>query len=207
MPIVYQQQINTFTKIGVWHITETEDFFLEYIQLQYPINHPQKRLQHLAGRHLLKALFPSFPIELIQIAQTRKPFLQNDHYHFSISHCGNYAAAIISTQNRVGVDIEIPQPKILAIQHKFFTEDEQYVLQKALLEPIEKATLVWSVKEAIFKWYAAGKVDFKGNMQIKQIKITPKGYLVNCFFIKNETKALKVENIWIDGICICWVIS
>ena len=55
MPLVYQQNINAVTKMGVWHITETEDFFAS-VPLQKEITHPNKRLQHLAGRFLLKAL-------------------------------------------------------------------------------------------------------------------------------------------------------
>ena len=53
MPLVYQQNINEHTKIGVWHILEAEDFFLEKVKEQYKITHPQKRIQHLAGRYLL----------------------------------------------------------------------------------------------------------------------------------------------------------
>jgi len=48
MPLVYQQDINEDAKIGVWHITESEDFFLESVFPQKEINHPHKRLQHLA---------------------------------------------------------------------------------------------------------------------------------------------------------------
>ena len=112
MPLIYEQQIDSSTKIGVWHITEEENFFLEHVPLQRSITHPHKRLQHLAGRYLLRELFPEFPLSLIIIADTRKPFLEDDAFHFSISHCGNYAAAIVSTQSRVGVDIEIPHSKI-----------------------------------------------------------------------------------------------
>ena len=53
MPLVYQQNINEHTKIGVWHILETEDFFLEKAKEQYKISHFKKKLQHLAGRYLL----------------------------------------------------------------------------------------------------------------------------------------------------------
>jgi hypothetical protein len=50
MPLVYQQNINASTKLGVWHIEEPEAFFLEQVPLQREITHPNKRLQHLAGR-------------------------------------------------------------------------------------------------------------------------------------------------------------
>ena len=82
--------------MAVWHIAEPESFFLEQVPLQKQISHPHKRLQHLAGRLLLKELVPGFPVELIRIADTKKPYLENEPYHFSISHCGDYAAAIVS---------------------------------------------------------------------------------------------------------------
>ena len=119
MPLVYQQNINAGTKIAVWHITEPESFFLKQVPLQREISHWHKRLQHLAGRLLLKELFPHFPVSMIRIADTKKPFLPDEPFHFSISHCGNYAAAIVSQTNRVGIDVEIPNKKIENLQHKF----------------------------------------------------------------------------------------
>ena len=95
MPIFYQQDIDDSTKLGIWKIEEDEDFFLEQVPLQRDITHPHKRLQHLAGRFLLKYLFPDFPVKLIKIADTKKPFLEDEAYHFSISHCDDYAAAIV----------------------------------------------------------------------------------------------------------------
>ena len=118
MPLVYQQNINASTKLGVWHIAESEAFFSERICVIQQIAHPHKRLQHLAGRMVLTELFPTFPVNEILIAATRKPYLPQQEFQFSISHCGDYAAAIVSRANRVGVDIEIPQAKIEPICHK-----------------------------------------------------------------------------------------
>src|SRR5438270_10925403 len=103
MPMFYQHTINDTTKLGLWHIAETESFFLQKVPLKRDITHWLKRLQHLAGRYLLQELFPGFPHHLIEIADTRKPFLPNEEYHFSISHCGEYAAAIVSKHDRVGI--------------------------------------------------------------------------------------------------------
>ncbi|MEO6454267.1 MAG: 4-phosphopantetheinyl transferase, partial [Ginsengibacter sp.] len=91
MPLFYQHTINDATKISIWHIVETEDFFLNKVPLPGIVTHWHKRLQHLAGRYLLQELCPGFPYHLIEIAGTRKPFLANEKYHFSISHCGDYA--------------------------------------------------------------------------------------------------------------------
>ena len=168
MPLFYQHNINEFTRLAIWHITEGEDFFLAKVPLKRDVSHAQKRLQHLAGRYLLYALFPDFPLEEILIADTKKPYLVDEKYHFSISHFGSYAAAIVSSTSRVGVDVEKASPTIEKIRNKFLSPVESSIA----FEGIEKSghrlrqlTLLWSAKESIFKWYSLGKVNFKEHIQ------------------------------------------
>ncbi len=176
MPVFYQHNINETTRLGIWHIEETESFFLNHVPLQRAISHPHKRLQHLAGRYLLQHLFPGFPYELISIADTRKPFLSNEAYHFSISHCGDYAAALVSTTQRVGIDIELVKPSITAVRHKFLSEEELALLQVLAHEQHGRSlsdellyTICWSAKESIYKWFGNGGVDFKRHMPLQAI--------------------------------------
>jgi 4'-phosphopantetheinyl transferase EntD len=169
MPLFYQHNINDTTKLAVWKIDEPEIFFLEHVPLQREITHPQKRLQHLAGRYLLKHLFPDFPYSEILIADTRKPYLANEQYHFSISHCGNYAAALVSSDHRVGIDIEKPTQKIKRVMHKFIHDNDLLHMNGSYLyryDPLQLLTVIWSAKEALFKWYSLGEVDFKEYMQL-----------------------------------------
>ena len=168
MPLFYQHNINESTKLAIWHITEDEDFFLLRVPLKRDVSHAQKRLQHLAGRYLLTELFPDFPLEEIMIADTRKPYLEYEQYHFSISHFGQYAAAIVSSTNRVGVDVEKTSPAIEKIRNKFLSPHESEIA----FEGIEKSghrlrqlTLLWSAKESIFKWYSLGNVNFKDHIR------------------------------------------
>ncbi len=205
MPLVYQQNINASTKLGVWHIAEAEDFFLRRVPLQNNITHPHKRLQHLAGRILLQELFDDFPLELIKIADTKKPFLPNDAFHFSISHCDDYAAAIVSRQNRVGVDIEIPQQKIERIQHKFLTAAEMDILSILDIDKSQKLTLAWSIKETVFKWYGFGKIDFKEHMQINECSYADNQFMARCSFMKNTPLHLKVQGFFFNGNCLTWL--
>jgi phosphopantetheinyl transferase len=207
MSLIHHQQINAATKIGVWHITEAENFFLQKVDIQRTITHPHKRLQHLAGRYLLAELFPDFPIELIKIADTRKPFLANEAFHFSISHCGDYAAAIVSTHNRVGVDIEIPHPKIERIKHKFITEKEKNILDIVDAGEHNILTMAWSIKEAMFKWEGIGEVDFKKHMQIEAINKTINGFVADCIFNKEKEIHLQVNNILVGGNNLSWVVT
>jgi len=178
MPLFYQHNINQDTRLAIWHIEEPESFFLQKVPLKRDVSHPFKRRQHLAGRYLLSFLFPEFPVEEIMIADTRQPFLASQRFHFSISHCGNYAAAIVSLSSRVGVDIEQISPRIERVGHKFLDDEEAHFFNDDYARFLEQwglrgrvfqefLTLIWSAKEAIFKWYGKGELDFKKHMKLE----------------------------------------
>jgi phosphopantetheinyl transferase len=210
MPLVYQQNINATTKIAVWHITEPEDFFLAIVPVQREIRHWHKRLQHLAGRLLLKEMYPGFPVELIQIADTKKPFLENEPFHFSISHCGDYAAAMVSKTHRVGVDVELLNDKIEQIQHKFTSDEELEKIRTASFGQnskfkIQNLTLSWSVKESVFKWWGRGQVDFKKDITLKSITGMPEQGVVHCIF-KDEFE-LHVHYLFFNNNFLTWVLT
>jgi phosphopantetheinyl transferase len=78
---------------------------------------------------LLKHLVPHFPLALIQLADTKKPYLEDELFHFSISHCGDFAAVIVSTHNRVGIDVELVSEKTGRIQNKFVSKPKWNCLQ------------------------------------------------------------------------------
>ena len=168
MPIFYQQDIDGDSRLAIWKIEEEEAFFLQSVPLQRAITHPHKRLQHLAGRYLLKHLFPQLPLHLIRVADTRKPFLPDEEFHFSVSHCNDYAAVLVSRKHRVGVDVELAAPKVERIRHKFTSEAEWAMLMGLGLEAMLAANLAWSCKEAGFKWYGNGGVDFREDMVIRR---------------------------------------
>ena len=217
MPIFFQHQINETTRLGIWKIEENEDFFKYNVPLHRDVTHPHKRLQHLAGRFLLQFLFPDFPFGLIQIADTRKPFLPGDPYHFSISHCGDYAAAIVSKNSRVGIDIEIPVEKIARIKDKFLNDDEQQRWTSVMMskekqnnkqsDDAEKKvllTLLWSCKESVFKWYGNGKVDFREHINLKEQDSVNE--TIRCLFTKNQSSLL-IQYRKLDHLILAWVVS
>jgi 4'-phosphopantetheinyl transferase EntD len=212
MSLFYQHNINAGTKLGIWRIEEPEDYFLMHVPVKRDVSHPAKRLQHLAGRFLLPYLFSDFPLSEIQIADTRKPYLVDEKYHFSISHCGNYAGVIASNSNRVGIDIEIISPRIYNIFHKFVNEREKVFLEE--WEPLTQmhlqlTTILWSAKEALFKWYGLGQVDFKEHMQLSG----PVVFLSNEWielpftFYKAEEVHAKIMAKVFGDIVLAWVIT
>ncbi|RXK62671.1 4'-phosphopantetheinyl transferase superfamily protein [Lacibacter luteus] len=209
MALVYQHTINSGTRAGLWRIEEAEDFFLEKVPLKRDVSHPHKRLQHLAGRYLLPTLFEDFPLEEILIADTRKPFLPDEKYHFSISHCGDYAAAIVSSTQRVGIDIEKASEKILRVSHKFLTEREKMLLdeQMSAQQLLQLTSLMWSTKESMFKWFGDGGVDFREHMHIENIEGSDEEGKLICSFRKHEPLPLTVHYRFLYDLVMSWVVS
>jgi phosphopantetheinyl transferase len=208
MPLFYQQNINATTKLGIWKIEETESYFAETVPLQRDITHPHKRLQHLAARYLLRYLFPDFPYEEIVIADTRKPYLPNEQYHFSISHCGDYAAAIVSRSYRVGIDIEIPTPRVMKITRKFLSVKEQEQFAEPLAaNDMATITLLWSAKEALFKWWSVGQVDFSEMMVLQPFTPSLYGQIPAVFKSPQADIGLTVQYEQLEHIVLAYVMS
>lgn len=201
MPLFLKKDINDDTRLGIWKIEEEEDFFKTFVPSHRDVTHPHKRLQHLSGRFLLKYLYPYFPSHLIQIADTRKPFLADETFHFSISHCGDYAAAIVSRNYRVGIDIEIPNEKVQRISHKFISE---YELKELNPEALSDFTQIWSAKEAVFKWYGEGEVDFRQHIQLRCDVENPNN--LRCFFAKTGVH-LDVYACKFPSLCLSYVVT
>lgn len=219
LPLFYQHTINERTKLGVWKITEPQEFFLTKVPLQREITHPHKKLQHLAGRYLLTHLFPDFPYEEILIADTKKPYLPYEQYHFSISHCGDYAAAVVSSASRVGIDIEIPTEKIDRIKHKFLNPKELDMisslpvatsLNDSLRHPtsdIQHLTIMWGAKEAVFKWWGWGSVDFSEHILLQQFSVDTEGVFSADFLRDKDIFPLKLHYKLFEKLCLVWVVS
>lgn len=228
MPLVYQQNINEATKLAVWHIAEHENYFLKKVMLSNTITHPHKRLQHLAGRYLLTELFEDFPLELIKIADTKKPFLADEAFHFSISHCGDYAAVIASKSNRVGVDIEVISKKVESIRDKFLSKEEQEMIQEMLgsqssvLKPqgstvesvihhansnLHMLTLAWCVKETMFKWNGAGAIDFRKHLRIESISLHDNEFVAHCEIRKKDMVKLKLHGLIFNNNFLTWLVT
>ncbi len=220
MSLFYQHDINQDTKLGVWHIEEPEWYFLSKVPLKRDVSHPRKRLQHLAGRFLLPSLFGDFPLADILIADTHRPYLENEQYHFSISHCGEFAAALVSRASRVGIDLEIIDERIERIRDKFLTPVElQWARDQwahvdtassgtAAGTELAMLTTLWSCKEAMFKWYGLGQVDFKRHMTLDgPILRTEDGLWLDFAFRKIQPLRLRVGvKLW-DDLVLAWMVA
>lgn len=210
MALFYQHNINQFSNLGIWKIEENEAFFLEKVPDNPEVTHPYKRLQHLAGRYILCEIHPDFPMEEIKIAENRKPFLRNGAYHFSISHCGNYAAAIISSKTKVGIDLELVSPRIEKISPKFLNEQEIRYLESWKHLPqvyLQLLTILWCSKEAVFKWNGQRGIDFSEDIILQKIPrlMTTEWMKLEFTFRKIPGEVLHIHARLFDSLAITYV--
>jgi phosphopantetheinyl transferase len=164
MPLVRTIQAAAGTKIGIWRITEPEEFFSRRVSLDKQVHHPARRIQHLAVRYLLEEIEASFPTARIRVAGAGKPYLPDESFHFSLSHSGDYAVAIVGTDGPVGVDVEKITPKIERIAAKFLRPEELAFLSGE--DRTAHLTTCWCIKESVIKWYGKGGVDFREDIRL-----------------------------------------
>lgn len=97
-----------------------------------------------------------------------KPHLK-DGKHLSITHSHEFSAVIFSDQN-IGIDMEKQRDKITILDYKF-AEFEMTWLNKNASDYIRKLTVVWGVKEAIFKIRNEAGISFNDHIFVQPFEM------------------------------------
>ena len=179
--------------IAIWDTQETLD---KLLKLSKPFDltkfkTEKRKKEFLASRLLLQEFSPNTSISYNQFGA---PELSNGK-NISISHCKEIVAIIISDQ-QVGMDIEQISEKALKLATKFISDKNLENLNK------EKATLIWCIKEAVFKWHQKGKVDFIKDIIIPGFSEKEKGQIK--VYFKNKELNLnyqKINNHYLVYVC------
>lgn len=156
------------SQILIWKVTETYAELLERVVLNLSSS---IRLDGMKSEMHQRA-FLSVRILLQDAGYTDldlyyddngKPHLHGDK-HISITHSHNFAAIIISDEI-VGIDMEMRRDKIIRIAHKFCDSEFQFLNQDDQ-EYIQKLTVIWGAKEAIFKIRNEKGISFKNHIKV-----------------------------------------
>ena len=198
MPLILKKQIDASVSICIWQINETEAFFLDQLQLKeddlnsiLQLKLPSRRLEKLACRVALSQCINNSEVN-ISYNSFGAPQIENGFISFS--HAKEIVAVAYSQNHPIGIDIEKVNSKILKLKHKFVGSEEVNYFD---MEDPEQITQIWCAKEALFKWYEKGEVDFR-----KDLHIAPD--LQTATILKGENKMnLTLKRIKIDPyICV-----
>lgn len=175
------------TCLGIWEISEPTEILLKLKQFSDgdkkiidSFSHEQRKKEWLCSRILTDILLGNNRYEIIYDTYN-KPFIKKFNesakdlrLHISISHSRNLLAIIIGT-SETGIDIELIKPKILSIQSKFVSPQEEKLITSEF--PEDQLTLFWCVKESLYKLYGKKELIFKKNIIITSGSISNKGII------------------------------
>ena len=155
--------VNSQTTVKIWKIEES------YSDLIAPLDLKPQSLERVLGmkselhqrgflsvRHLLREF--GYTDQDLYYDANGKPHLK-DGKHISITHSFTFSGVIVS-DNEVGIDIEKQRDKIGIIAHKFVDYEFNY-LDKTAEDYIRKLTVIWGIKESLYKLFATPGMLFK----------------------------------------------
>jgi 4'-phosphopantetheinyl transferase len=178
MPFIREIMPDIGIYAGTWHITETEEELLALVNLTRPeqvlynsFRHEQRRRQWLAYRALLRHMLHPGSAEILYDLNG-KPFLTSHSHYISVSHAGEFAAAVYAENKPVGIDIEKLRDRIERVKERFMHPRELESLDRENL--LGHLYVYWCGKEALYKLYGKPAVDFRND-----IYIHPFDYLCN----------------------------
>jgi 4'-phosphopantetheinyl transferase len=137
------------------------------------INSVQYRRQWLGTRLLLKRLEPS--AGEICYTEKGKPILVDNDLELSISHTSTYCAIALDNKP-TGIDIELIGDRVSRISKRFLSDTEKEFALTNIHQHI-----IWGAKEAIFKAWSKGNVEFNTDIIIDPFELEEHG-LINARF-------------------------
>lgn len=173
MPLFFNKILSEEIQFMVWNLTETFEELVELVnpdendrEVMESISHDSKKKEYLAGKNAISYMcfLEKIPFDGIEKDEHGKPFLRNSSCEISITHTLDYIGVVLSKAGAVGVDIEKPRNQIFKVISRLCSKAEL----DWVAEDIDKATILWSAKEALYKLYGKRKVDFKENLTLIQ---------------------------------------
>ncbi len=189
MPLYKEIILKDNAKLYLWKITEDIDELHHAVKLN---NSSQNRVDSMKSESHQKG-FLSVRMLLQHVGYNDfdlyydsfgKPHL-TDGKHISISHSHTFSAIAISNQP-IGLDVEQVKEKILKIASRFM--DVSHLENLSEIEKMKKATVIWGIKESIFKIKNIEGISFRNHIFEKDFLFENKRAEAKLMFNNNEEK-------------------
>lgn len=180
MGCITKHFLNEYSILGVWKIEEDLNTLLASVVLD---NEEKKRyrgfrsnsrkLEFLSVRALLSELLGNEA--RIAYNKNNKPFLKDGSHFISISHSHKLTAILLSTNEKVGIDLEYMSANIAAFAFKFMNKKE-----KMLKDPEKRKYhlyIHWCAKEALYKICDKEGISIRNDITIEPLRLMESGEL------------------------------
>jgi len=193
MACISEHHLNEHTMLGVWKIEEDLSSMMSMVELgpedrkkfkQFKSN--SRKLEFLSVRALLAELLG--PDASIVYNKNNKPFLKDGSHFISISHSNKLTAIMLSSRERIGIDLEYMSSNILGIARKFLNRKEKVTRKRDLRK--YHLYLHWCAKEALYKICDKEGINMQKNITIYPFDVEESGD------IKGEVKSELINEVF-----------
>ncbi|MBN8565109.1 MAG: 4'-phosphopantetheinyl transferase superfamily protein [Flavobacteriales bacterium] len=174
MPFYQQINVDDATTIYVWKISESFDELFRSVSLKdvslarlEGMKSESHQKGFLAVRMLLQ--YNGYTDFDLYYDEFGKPNLK-DGVNISISHSFDFSVIVLSDKN-VGIDLELRRDLVKKIAYKFAEEEFVYESQHNSEEFVRKLTVIWGVKEAVFKVRNEIGISFKDHIFVRPFEM------------------------------------
>jgi 4'-phosphopantetheinyl transferase len=178
MGCITKHYLNEYSILGVWKIEEDLDTLLNLVVLdndekkRYRVfSSNSRKLEFLSVRALLSELLGKEA--RIVYNKNNKPFLKDGSMFISISHSHKLTAILLSTNEKVGIDLEYMSSNIAAIAFKFLNRREKVTKEQE--DRKYHLYIHWCAKEALYKICDKEGISIRKNLTIEPFKVKESG--------------------------------
>jgi 4'-phosphopantetheinyl transferase len=178
MGCITKHYLNEFSILGVWKIEEDLNTLLDFVSLDNDekkkykgFSSNSRKLEFLSVRALLSELIGKDA--KIVYNKNNKPFLKDGSRFISISHSHKLTAILLSTDEKVGIDLEYMSSNIAAIAFKFLNWREKVTKENENRR--YHLYLHWCAKEALYKICDKEGISIRKNITIEPFTVKDSG--------------------------------
>jgi 4'-phosphopantetheinyl transferase EntD len=196
--------------LGVWEITEDFDSLYSMVNLATvektkldSFKNISRKVEWLSVRALVKNMLGK-DTRILYNAEN-KPFVRGNTHKISISHSNNLTAVLISSDKRVGIDLEYMSGKISKVADKFINDKESITsdpeMQKFHLY------LHWCAKEAMYKICDKQDINFRDGLTISPFSPDEHGFMNGQVINGNGEERFELEYLQHDNYALVWCVK
>lgn len=181
--------------IYIWELVEAVNELREGLDLSVSTRHKLEALKTLTHQEQLLSIRQlllncNYKDSDLHYLDTGKPYL-SDGSSISITHTSKYTAiAIAKNDIRLGIDIEVQNPKLFNISKRFLhITEHMHVMQ--FTEDCQKIALLsilWSYKESLYKYYDIKGLSFANQMYCEDFYVEESGVFQAYVILTEDTK-------------------
>ncbi len=207
MGCITKHYLNEFSILGVWKIEEDLNGLLELVCLdddekkKYKgFSSNSRKLEFLSVRALLSELIGKDA--KIVYNKNNKPFLNDGSRFISISHSHKLTAILLSTNEKVGIDLEYMSSNIAALAFKFINRKEK--ISNEMEKRRYHLYLHWCAKEALYKICDKEGISIRNNITIEPFKVMDSGEIKGKVQTRKINESFDLYYAKYDNYAIVW---